>query len=319
MDEEVDLKKKFWNVKTFVSFLIALIILYMLFSRVDIGRTAKLIAGVNPLLYILAFAIYYLSYPARGLRWKIFLENAGFQKKWSDITEVLFLSWFANCLVPAKLGDVYRGYLLKRNYNFSASMALGTIYVERMFDFILLISLLVLSGLVAFGDKIPGDIVFAIEIAIMLAILLLIGWFLIIQRSISIARFFPPRARDLFLRFQDGLSHSVSPATISAILAYTVFIWLVESARLVLVTRAIGIEVSIAMIAFVALSASLLTSLPITPAGLGAVELAMVALLGLSGVDATTAMSIALLDRFISYWSILIFGALLYIKSKKTQ
>ena len=64
MVEEVDLKKKFWNVKTFISFLIALIILYMLFSRVDIGRTAKLIAGVNLLLYVLAFAIYYTSYPA---------------------------------------------------------------------------------------------------------------------------------------------------------------------------------------------------------------------------------------------------------------
>ena len=30
-------------------------------------------------------------------------------------TEILYISWFVNCVVPAKLGDVYRAYLLKMN------------------------------------------------------------------------------------------------------------------------------------------------------------------------------------------------------------
>lgn len=316
--EEIDLKQKFWNAKTLISFLIAFLILYLLFSRVDFGRTIVMIASVNPLLYLLALGIYYLSYPVRGLRWKNLLSNAGFQGKWRDLTEVLFLSWFANCLVPAKLGDVYRGYLLKQNYGFSASKALGTIYVERMFDVIFLIVLLALSGLIAFGDKIPGDIILALEIASLLALALLAGWFLIRQRGTGIARFLPARLRDLFLKFEEGSSHALVSRGIPAILAYTIFIWLFESARLLLVAKAIGLEISPAMVIFIALSASLLTSLPITPAGLGAVELVMVAILGFAGIDPDMAMSIALLDRFISYWSILIFGSLLYIRSEKT-
>ena len=32
-----------------------------------------------------------------------------------DSTEIIFLSWLVNCVVPAKLGDVYRAYLLKIN------------------------------------------------------------------------------------------------------------------------------------------------------------------------------------------------------------
>ena len=38
-----------------------------------------------------------------------------------DSTEIIFLSWLVNCVVPAKLGDVYRAYLLKINSTASLS------------------------------------------------------------------------------------------------------------------------------------------------------------------------------------------------------
>src|SRR3712207_7067169 len=37
------------------------------------------------------------------------------------ISEIVMLSWFANCIVPAKLGDAYRAYLLKRTAGVSFS------------------------------------------------------------------------------------------------------------------------------------------------------------------------------------------------------
>ena len=38
-----------------------------------------------------------------------------------DSTEIIFISWLVNCLVPAKLGDVYRAWLLRVNYDTSRS------------------------------------------------------------------------------------------------------------------------------------------------------------------------------------------------------
>ncbi|MEM2925314.1 MAG: lysylphosphatidylglycerol synthase transmembrane domain-containing protein [Methanocellales archaeon] len=317
--KEVDLKQKFWNVKTFISFLIAFTILYLLFSRLDFSSTIKVIASINPLLYLLAFLIYYLSFPLRGLRWRSFLSNAGFKVNWRDTTEILFLSWFANCLAPAKLGDIYRSYLLKKNYSFPVSKALGTVYAERMFDVIFLISTLAISGFIAFDSAIPRDVILALEIASLLAFLLLAIWFLMKRKRSEIARALPWRVKELFFKFEEGSSQALIPPAIPTALGYTLLIWLFESARLLFVILALGLKSSIAMVIFTALSASLLTSLPITPAGLGAVELAMVAMLGFAGLDSNSALSIAMLDRFISYWSILIFGAVLYIKSNKTR
>ena len=42
--------------------------------------------------------------------------NVGTRVRYGDATEILFMSWFVNCLVPAKLGDLYRAYLLRATY-----------------------------------------------------------------------------------------------------------------------------------------------------------------------------------------------------------
>ena len=39
-----------------------------------------------------------------------------------------------NCVVPAKLGDVYRAYLLKINSDASLSRTFGTVFIERVLD-----------------------------------------------------------------------------------------------------------------------------------------------------------------------------------------
>ena len=63
----------------------------------------------------LAFVVFYLGFPLRGYRWQRLLRETGFVIGLRNSTEILYLSWFVNCVVPAKLGDVYRAYLLKMN------------------------------------------------------------------------------------------------------------------------------------------------------------------------------------------------------------
>jgi uncharacterized protein (TIRG00374 family) len=67
-----------------------------------------------------------------------------------------------------------------------------------------------------------------------------------------------------------------------------------------------------------------MTTLPLTPAGLGFAEGAIVAVFLLAakaglapGVDEHTAASIALLDRGISYWSLIALGLVVYPLSRK--
>jgi len=74
---------------------------------------------------LLALLVYYAGFPLRGWRWTKLLRGAGYKVKVKDGTEILFLSWLVNCIVPAKLGDLYRAYLFKLNSPVSARRLSG--------------------------------------------------------------------------------------------------------------------------------------------------------------------------------------------------
>lgn len=69
---------------------------------------------------------------------------------------------------------------------------------------------------------------------------------------------------------------------------------------------------------FVALIGSLLTAVPLSPAGLGIVEAGIIGVLTVAyGISLPEATAIALLDRVISVFSVIIFGSIAYAISKK--
>src|SRR5438270_10492750 len=71
----------------------------------------------------------------------------------TGLTEILYISWFVNCVVPAKLGDLYRAYLAKLWGHISWSKTVGTILAERIIDILVLGALLAGSGFILFHNR----------------------------------------------------------------------------------------------------------------------------------------------------------------------
>jgi len=96
--------------------------------------------------------------------------------------------------------------------------------------------------------------------------------------------------------------------------ALTNLIWACEALRIWLVMLSFHITgLTPGLILFTALAGSLLSTIPFTPAGLGAVEGASVAILSAFGVATSLAGAVAVMDRIINYWSNIPVGGLLYL------
>src|SRR3954468_19282016 len=102
--------------RTLLSFVLAIALLIFIFTRFDLdpAEVWQTIRQANPVYFLLGFAVYYLAFALRGLRWQTLLANVGFARaKYPDLPglagliEIICLSWFVNCVVPAKLGDAY--------------------------------------------------------------------------------------------------------------------------------------------------------------------------------------------------------------------
>ncbi len=327
IEQEISLRRRLLNVRTIGSLLFGAVLLFLLFRVVfgedfDWGLVARLIGEADPAFLALAFVAYYATFPVRSYRWRYVLSRSGVKVSLRDATEILYLSWFVNCLVPAKLGDLYRAYLLRGNFGASISRTIGTIFIERVADVIVIAGLALAAGFWSFrGRSRPEiDALFIIGFALAIGLVVLVA----VLRGLGahLSRWLPGRLATLWDRFHEGSTGALDARSVPVILGLTTTIWLLEGARLYFVVRAlempdVGLGISAAV--FVALAAALLTAIPLTPAGFGFVEAGIIGALALYGVLREPAAAVALTDRALTVGTVIVFGAVLYAFSRKIR
>ena len=323
-EEGISFTERLRQPRTILSFLIAIVIIVLVVMRLNINvhEVWRNVRNANPALLLCAFVVYYLSFPVRSVRWKIILENAGYSRTHGietpnlyGLMEIFILSWFANTLLPAKLGDIYRGYLFKKATGVSFTRTFGTILAERLMDILGLFTFLIFSGVAVFGDRLPRVAVSLFLFGGVLAVSGLVGLLVLRRAEGLLERIVPKKISVQYRRLEEGIFGSFGRWP--ALLGLTAIIWMQEGLRVFCITRALNIHVSLAVTLFVALAASLLTTIPLTPAGLGAVETGIVGILQFVGVERNAAASVAVIDRVIGYWSVLLIGLAIYIFSRK--
>jgi hypothetical protein len=99
--------------------------------------------------------------------------------------------------------------------------------------------------------------------------------------------------------------------------AYSLVIWAMDGARFFLVAWSLGTVLPPSTALFLVLVAALAAASPITPAGLGVVEAVLISVLPLVDVPKDTATAIVVVERAISYWSLIAVGLVLYVVSMR--
>ena len=321
--DQLSLGRRLRQPRTILSLAVPLVLLVLVFQvalKVNVDELVAAVRAANPWFLLVAFLIFYAGFPLRGFRWVLLLRGASFRLGTKDATRILFLSWLVNCLVPAKLGDVYRAYLLKINSTASLSRTFGTVFIERILDLFAIAVLGLAAGYWSFRNGLPPSIqvVFAIGVGVVVILALMLLTLRNFGRRILVRLPIPRRERllDLYDRFEEGVFGAVGIRALPGLVIVTGLIWATEALRLYFVVRALGfhdVELGLSGAFFVALIGSLLTAVPLSPAGLGIVELGVVGVLTAAyRIPLTEATTIALVDRTISVFSIIVLGGLFY-------
>ncbi len=321
---EPAVERGFLRPRTLISFAIAFAVLIFFMRGVDLdfAEIWARMRGANPLLLLLALVVYYQVFIGRALRWRVLLENVGYSRAAGrpmpsvlGLAEIIYLSFFTNCVVPARLGDAYRGYMLKRTAGVSFATTLGTILAERLIDLAVLAGMMATAALITFRGALPQEANRALVGGLVLTGIGLAGLVAMPRLRPLVERLLPERFHRHYAGLESGILGSFR--RIPLLLTFSVINWLLEGLTLYLVAAAVGVPVSVGAAIVVALVASLLSTVPFTPAGLGVAEAGIVLLLTQLGIEKNAAGAIGLLDRLITYWSIVVFGAVVYVVSRK--
>src|SRR5215207_8623608 len=309
------LGQRLFSLRNVASVFLTLLVLYLVYRQVlgldwqEVGTTVQ---GASLGLFALALVIFYCSFPLRALRWKALLANLGYGRADGrqpmhsalGLTRIMYVAWFVNCVTVARLGDAYRGYLLKKAAGVSFAVTLGTVLAERLLDLVVLAAMMGAGVLVVFGHSLPTGALQGLAAGLILSVIGIVGLLAMRRFRWAFEQILPERLHAFYARLEHGVVDSFR--RLPLLVALSVAGWVLEGA-------AVGGPVSVAGALVVALAASLLTAVPITPAGLGFTEVGMVVMLGWLGVDVTTATGITLLFRLINYWSIVVLGFVLYV------
>ena len=274
-----------------VSTLIAAgIILFMLLRVKD-----DLVVALEHIVWgylALAAAICLLAWLLRGLRYKIILSGIGIHCSFLFSTGCIFVSQTANLIVPARLGDMVRVFMLKHEYGASISQGISSVVVERVFDIVTVALLGAVSLLFVFN--VPDEFFWLIILTLVLGA----GFFiflLISDRFVSKNRYI-----GILLAMLDQIRQvALSVKSVIVLSTSSIVIWLFDVFVCLLVAMMFGVTIPFAVVMLAIVVGNLVKAVPLTPGGVGTYELAVAAILTAAGVEPAVATLVAVIDHLI--------------------
>ena len=173
---------------------------------------------------LVSFMSYIGSVVLRGIRYGLMI---GTPSSIRTITESVFIGFAGNNILPARLGELLRTQYLYKKLNLARIDSLITIFTEKIFDLIIILSvfLLVLSQLFESEYK-----YFIILIMISIFFLLVYGRKILRFMMIKLSRLFP--VNRIVNRFTSSLENVIlnlgSPKNYIKIILMSISIWFLE-------------------------------------------------------------------------------------------
>jgi hypothetical protein len=287
----------------------------VLVTNIDIGETAETLSQTN--LWFVAATM--LLVPAqvllRTLRWRLLLppKADGHRPSVGRVMPVLLVGYLGNLILPGRLGEPARAYLLARREQLGFAVVLGSVLLERVID---LASLAVVGVWAALQSGAPEWLVRGMTIVAVIGFALIVVLVASgISRSVRLmARLLGTRAvrlraaTDQAIKFGEG-ANGGGWGPLAGALVLSTITWFFVAGTYWLSAQALGIDIRISASMLVAAVATLGTAIPSAPANIGTYEAATVIVLTALGVPAHEALAMALLTHAIVTVPFAIMGA----------
>lgn len=304
-----------------IGFSIAFILLFFAFRGVNFKELSSSILEMNLWFFIAAVVIFYIGVFFRILRFQFFIEAQDHSTPLNKLSIIHFVAGAFNRLMPFGFGEFYR-ILAAEKAEITRSEMVPPVYVSGILDLgFLLIMGLVSSLLGNFNSYIITQSLVIGFFFILLAIFFLMVFLKKEPDHISFLFRFP-----ILEKFEDKLKRAITKvrrgfkmynkSTLFLGTLLTLLIWSMTFLSFYSVILGFGIMINLWFVFLLFGTFALLLDMPLTPGGLGIIELFLVGSLSLE-VTKNLATSVTLVYRFINYLSVLIVGILLILVKRK--
>ncbi|MDD8044356.1 lysylphosphatidylglycerol synthase transmembrane domain-containing protein [Methanoculleus bourgensis] len=278
----------------------------------DFSQLARVITGFEWAYLVALLGLTTAGYLLRYLKWDLFLKKAGVALP-AKQNLFVFFSGLAMIVTPGKIGEIWKGWLIRDISGDSLNKTVPVVVLDRITD---VLSLILLSavGILSYREGVP----------LLAALLVCIAGFYVAVRSEPIsarmlgvlerhAGKYAPDAKAMHTTFEQ----TMEPATLLGLSALNALAWFCECLGLYVVVMGFHEQISVTLATFIFSFASLAGGVSMIPGGIGLAEATITGFLQVYGLDAASAIGIALVVRFGTLWYGVLLGSAVYLAFRR--
>ncbi len=291
--------------------------MYLLLQQVSLDQLGAILGRASVLPLVLLVVAVTGGLVARAFRWQVYFQPER-RVPFGPLLGTLAISYMASTFLPFRAGELVRAVFLGRRESIPVPRVVGTILLEKLFDFlaigVMLVLLLVTRPLpgaaIVAGTSIAGAILGGFGFVVALAVwreptLRLVGW---VERLVPLGLGARLHLTSMARHFAEGTDSLRVPALWLPMLGWTLVAWLFALASSWLGAMAIGLALGLDENMFLAVVTSTGQAVPSSPGYVGVYHAAAVLALTAFGIPASLALAAAVLIHALSYGSLVIVG-----------
>jgi uncharacterized protein (TIRG00374 family) len=243
------------------------------------------------------------------------------------LLSALYLGYLANTVIPLRVGELVRAYLVGQTERASTSTALATVLIEKVFDLGTMALLLVILGFVmqlpewARAAAVASGVGLCIAAVGLAVTLVAREWAL--RVSAALEERLPPlrriRVTALLSSFLDGLSFVRKPRLLATVVLWSIVMWAGSGVTVYLGLASVGVVIPPSVALFVLAVTNLGMAVPSAPGYVGVFHSAVVVALAPYGVAPTAATAAAIVLHAVIFGTFIVGGVFFLARGRSSQ
>ncbi|WP_243371833.1 lysylphosphatidylglycerol synthase transmembrane domain-containing protein [Geotalea sp. SG265] len=301
---------------------ISLFFLVLLFAKIDFGKVLAAFKTMDYRYLLPVVFLTFVSYYLRAVRWKYLILPIK-HTAMKSLFPATIIGYMANNILPARLGEFVRAYVLGKKEDIETSAVFATLVLDRLFDgFTVLLILLITFfsvRLPAGMENVQSGLKTGGYITLGLYGFVLVFLFLLKKRTVYtihvvgiMLRPFPAKVAEktipLLGSFISGIRLSSKPAEIIILLLTSFAVWAtcIWPLHLILQSFAISLPITASMLIMVFLVFAIMV--PASPGYVGTYHAACVYGLMAFNIPMEQSLSVALVMHATGFFPVILAG-----------
>ncbi|HNV86465.1 MAG TPA: lysylphosphatidylglycerol synthase transmembrane domain-containing protein [Candidatus Omnitrophota bacterium] len=265
-------------VKTFISILISVLILAAIFSQINLAEFRTYLSEMDVPVFILAVLFFAPLILVSAWRWQIMIAKWAKISLWES-TKLIFACAALNILLPSRVGDLSKGYFAGKAGGLDIKRGMNIVFFEKYIDFASL-GIVVLTGVflgAGGGSATVLALCFSLGVLAVFPLLYFVRFDRWFGASIFQSNKILSKLKGFFCDTQAYLDEIKNDGRyLGAIIAISIGLWFLHLLQFYFVFKALHSVVTLFRVFELVPLAILVGLIPITMAGVGTRDSAMI-------------------------------------------